>query len=184
MYITLSQNTSEFESFLPGSEDLLSNALCSKSQFTVVLGDLNARSPACWSEDITTLHGTQIDSLTTTHGFKQIISDPINILPQSSSCIDLIFTDQPNYVIDCGTHPSLHPNCEHQITFCKLNLKVEYPPPYEHLVWNFKKSNNDAIKKVIELVNWNFLFSNKSVHEQVTIFNQSLIFFRIIYQTN
>ena len=109
------------------------------------------------------------------HGFKQIISDPTHILPQSSSCIDLIFTDQPNYVIDSGTHPSLHPNCHHQITFCKLNLKVEYPPPYERLVWNFKKSNNDAIKKAIELVNWNFLFSNKSVHEQVTIFNQTLM---------
>ena len=61
-----------FESFLSDLEDLLSNALCSKSKFTVVLGDLNARSPAWWSEDITTLHGTQIDSLTTTHGFKQI----------------------------------------------------------------------------------------------------------------
>ena len=33
------------------------------------------------------------------------------------------------------------------------------------------------LKKAIKLVNWNFLFSNKSVHEQVTIFNQTLIFF-------
>ena len=103
-------------------------------------------SPAWWSKDITTLYGTQIGSLTTMHGFKQIISDPTRILPQSSSCIDLIFTDQPNYVTDRGTHPSLHPNCHHQTTFCKLNLKVEYLAPYEHLVWNFKKSYNDAIK--------------------------------------
>ena len=43
------------------------------------------------------------------------------------------------------------------------------------LVWNFKKSNNDAIKRAIELVNWNFLFSNKNVHEQVVIFNQTLM---------
>ena len=35
--------------------------------------------------------------------------------------------------------------------------------------------SNDAIKKAIELVNWNFLFSNKSVHEQVTIFNLTLM---------
>ena len=47
-----SQGTSEFESFLSGLEDLLGNALCSKSHFTVVLGDLNARSSAWWSEDI------------------------------------------------------------------------------------------------------------------------------------
>ena len=171
MYRSPSQSTSEFESFLSGLEDLLSNALWSKSQFNVVLGDFNAKSPAWWSEDINTLNGTQIDSLPTTHVFKQIISDPTHILPNSSYCIDLIFTDQPNYVTDSATHPSLHPNCHHQITFCKLNLKVEYPPPYERLVWNFKKSNDDAIKKAIEVVNWNFLFSDKSELEQVTTFN-------------
>ena len=81
-YRSTSQSTSELESFLSGLEYLLSNALCSKSQFTVVLGDLNTRSPTWWSKDITTLHGTQVDSLTTTHGFKQIISDPTHILPQ------------------------------------------------------------------------------------------------------
>ena len=161
VYRSPSQSTPEFESFLPGLEDLLSNKLCSKSQFTIILGDLNARSTAWWSEDITTLHGTQIESLTKAHGFKQIICDPTHILPQSLSFIDLIFTDQPNY-----QHPPLHSNCHHQITFCKMNVKVEYPhTPYECLVWNFKKSNNDAInKRDIELVNWNFLFSNTSVH--------------------
>ena len=83
MYRSPSQSTSEFESFSSGLEGLLSNAICSKSQFTVVLGDLNVRSPTWWSEDINTLHGTQTDSLTTMPCFKQIISDPTHILPQS-----------------------------------------------------------------------------------------------------
>ena len=91
------------------------------------------------------------------------------------SCIDLISTDQPNYIIDCGTHSSLNKNCHHQITFCKLNLKDECPPPYQHHLWNFKKANNYAIKKAIEPVNWNSLFSHKNVHEQVAIFNQILM---------
>ena len=59
--------------------------------------------------------------------------------------------------------------------FCNLNLKVEYPPPYKHLVWNFKKSNNDTIKRAIEIVNWNSLFSHKNVYEQVVTFNQTLM---------
>ena len=82
MYRSPRQNTSGFESFLSGLEILLSNIFCWKSQFTITLGDLNARPSR--SEDITTLHGTQVDSLTTTHGFKQIISDPTYILPQTS----------------------------------------------------------------------------------------------------
>ena len=56
-----------------------------------------------------------------------------------------------------------------------MNLKVEYPPPYQRLVWNFQKSNNGAIKSAIKLVDWNFLFSHKNVHEQVVIFNQTLM---------
>ena len=160
MYRSPSQSSIEFESFLSGFEDMFGSVIFSKSQFTVILGNFNARSSSWWSNDITNINGTLIDSLTATHGFKQLISDPTHMLPQSTSCIDLILTDQPNYIIDCGTHPSLNKNCHHQITFCKLNLKAEYRPPYQPLVWNFKKSNNDAIKKAIELVNWNSLFSH------------------------
>ena len=39
---------------------------------------------------------------------EQLISDPTHILPNCSTCIDLIFTDQPNLVVDSGVHPSLH----------------------------------------------------------------------------
>ena len=167
MYSSPSQSSIEFKSFLSVFEDMLSSVLFSKSQFTVILGDFNARSSSWWPNDVTNPNGILIDSLMTTHGFKQLISDVTHILPQSLSCIDLIFTNQPNYVIN--------QNCHHQITFCKLNLKVECSPPYQRLVWNFKKSNNGAIKRAIELVNWNFLFSHKNVHEQVVIFNQTLM---------
>ena len=128
------QGSMEFESFLSGFEDMLSSVLFSKSQFTVILSDFNARSLIWWSHDINNLNGTLIDSLTTANSFKQLISDATHILPESMSCIDLIFTDQLNYVIACVTHSSLHKNCHHQITFCKLNFKFEYPAPYQRLV--------------------------------------------------
>ena len=108
MYWSPSQSSIEFESFLSGFEDMLSSVIFSKSQFTVILGDFNARSSTWWSNDNTNLNGTLIDSLTTTHGFKQLISDATHIIHQSTSSIDLIFTDQPNYVIALGTHPSLN----------------------------------------------------------------------------
>ena len=77
-------------------------------------------------------------------------SGPTHILSQSSSCIDLIFTDQPHLVIDCGIHASLHPSCHHQITYCKLNLKITYPSPYKCLIWDYKKANSFCIKKHFE----------------------------------
>ena len=80
---------------------------------------------------------------------KGLISDPTHLLPNSLSCIDLIFTDQPNLVVQSGVHPSLHPNCHHQITFSRYNLNVEYPPPYEKLVWDYKKANTESIKQAV-----------------------------------
>ena len=50
-----------------------------------------------------------------------------------------------------------------------MNLKVEYPPSYLHLVWNFKQSNNDAIERSIDLFS-----THKNVHKQAT-FNKILM---------
>ena len=146
-----------------------------KPAFTIILGDFNARSSSWWSSDTTTIEGTRIEALTSLYGLQQIISDPTHILPSSSSCIDLIFTDQPNLVIDSGVHPSLHENCHHQITFCKLNLKIVYPPPYQRLVWDYKRANIDCIERSITSMDWVKLFSNKNVNEQVVLLNNTLL---------
>ena len=107
----------------------------------------------------------------------QSISDPTHLLPNSSSCIDLIFTGQPNLGVDSGVCHSLHPNCHHQITFSRYNLTVEYPPPYERLVWDFNKANTESIKQALTQINWQNLFLNKDVHQQVRTLNDIIIVF-------
>ena len=169
------QNNNEFNKFLTNFERLLNHVKQLRSSFLVPLGDFNARSKSWYLDDITTYKGSKIDSLTTTHGLYQLISQPTHLLPTSSTCIDLIFTDQPNLVVNSGAHPSLHKNCHHQITFCKLNLKIEYPPPYERLVWDYKKADTNSIRRAVKQVNWESLFQNKSVHEQVLILNKTLL---------
>ena len=106
---------------------------------------------------------------------QQLVNEPSHILPNSSSCTDLISTDQLSLVVSSGMHPSLHANCHHEIIYCKLNLKIEYPPRYQRLVWNFKKASITSIRKAIHTVNWAFLFFNKIVHEQVSVFNNTLM---------
>ena len=107
------------------------------------------------------------------YGFDQLISNPTHILPASSSCIDLIFTDRPNLVVDSGVHPFLHANCHHQITYCNFNLMIVYPPsPYERLVWDYKRANESA---ALNRVDWKFLFFNKTVNQQVIIFSQTVM---------
>ena len=74
---------------------------------------------------------------------------PTHLLPQFLSNIYLIIADQPNLIVDSGAHPSLHSNCHHQITYCKLNLNTEYSHPYEHVVWDYNRANVEGIKTSI-----------------------------------
>ena len=175
LYRSPSQNSSEFDNFLSGFENILNLINSFKPDFSIILGDFNGRSKSWWQDDINNDEGTKIDALTSYHGLHQLISEPTHILANSSSCIDLIFTDQPNLVTDCGVHPSLHPNCHHQIIYCKLNLNIVYPPPYRRLVWDFKRANIDAIREAIKTVAWHYMFLNKTVHEQVAVFNNILL---------
>ena len=88
----------------------------------------------------------------------QLISDPTHLLLNSSSCIDLIFTGQPNVAVNSGVHLSLHVKCHHQIIHCKFNLMIVYPPLYERLFWDYKRAKTDTIINSINQVDWKFLF--------------------------
>ena len=77
--------------------------------------------------------------------------------------------------MDSGVHPKLHSKCHHQIIYSKLNLKIEYPPPYTRKIWNYSRSETDLINRSIESFDWSKLFSGKNVHEQVELFNKTLL---------
>ena len=150
-----------------------------------ILKDFNARYSTWWKDDKTTTEGTHLEALTPLHKFGQLISQPIHILSNSSSCIDLIFTNQPNLVVNCGTHFTLNAKCHHQITYCKLNLSIKFPRQYEWLVWSYKKSNTENIRNSLESVNWKALFKTKTVNKQVSIVNETIInIFSTLFPTN
>ena len=54
------------------------------------------------------------------------------------------------------------------------------------LVWDFKRANISSIRKAIKMVDWRFMFLNKNVHKQVSIFNNTLmnIFTNYIFPIN
>ena len=106
---------------------------------------------------------------------KQVISEPTHTSENSSSCIDLTFSNQLNLIMDSGVHPTLHSKCHHQIIYEKRNSKTEYPPPYTRKIWNYSRSEIDLINRSIESFNWSKLFSGKNVHEQVELFNKTLL---------
>ena len=175
IYRSPSQNNDEFELFLSNLENLLNDINNCKPYLSVITGDFNARSCSWWSDDINNTEGTNLFSLTSSNGFSQLINEPTHIQSNSSSCIDLIFTDQPNLSINSGVHSSLHQNCHHQMIHCKFNLNIYYPPPYQRLTWDYKKADSTKIRKALDSVNWKRLFDKKDLNSQVIALNETIL---------
>ena len=92
LYRSPSQTQDEFDSFLIGFEQLIGENIAKNPLLVLIADNVNVGSSNWWKNDLSTSGGTQVDSLTTSCGLSQIISNPTDILPHSSSYIDLIFT--------------------------------------------------------------------------------------------
>ena len=90
------------------------------------------------------------------------------MLPSCNSYIDLILTNQPNLVVKYGTHSSLNSQCHHHITYCKLNLNIEYP-------LGLRKNKYRKYQKSIDIVNWETLLPNNTLKKQISIFSEIIM---------
>ena len=81
-----------------------------------------------------------IDAVTSNYGLHQLIQEPTHILNLSYSCINLIFTSQPNLVMESEVHSSLHPKFHHQVVFAKFKICL-------FCIHHFSKELFDFIKK-------------------------------------
>ena len=98
--------------------------------------------------------GRIFESTTADLGLYQLISEPTHVMGESKSCIDLIFTDQPNLIINSGVHPSLHNQCHHHIVYGKLSVSNMAPPSYTRRIWHYRKADFINIMKSIDMFNW------------------------------
>ena len=144
LYRSPSQSSDEFESFSKNLELTLDRVM-QNTPYTMVLGDFNAKCSNWYRHDKTNFEGMAIDNISSQCGLYQVINEPTHILENSSSCIDLIFTSQPNLITESGVHLSLHSNCHHQVIYAKFNLKVHYPLSYEREVWHYKEADTYLI---------------------------------------
>ena len=117
--------------------------------FYLIFGEFNAESPTWWYDNKISKEGIRLDAFSSHHGLHQVVQKTTHLMETSASCIDLIFTNQQNLVIDSGVHPSLHFNYHHQIAYCKLNLTIKISPAYESLVLDYKKANTKKVKNLL-----------------------------------
>ena len=98
------------ETFVDNLELNLDTIANKNPYLIVVLGDFNAKSSNWCKHGKIIYEGSKIDNITSQVGLKQLIQEPTHILSNSYSCIYLVFTSQPNLVMESGVHSLLHEN--------------------------------------------------------------------------
>ena len=166
----------EFHKFLTNFEDLTKKIRDEKPYASFYVGDFNAHCQNWWPEGNTNAEGVTIDQLASSLGLEQLISDPTNFEPgKNPSCIDLIFCDQPNIVLESGTRPSPDTICKHQVIFGRLNLHIPPLRPYFRKIWHYNKANTNAIKQSISCFDWTRKLANRDPSWQIALFNKTLL---------
>ena len=130
---------------------------------SVITGDLNARCSKWCNEDINSSVGREIDTLTSSAGYKKIINKPTRIVNNTSSCIDLIFCYNFNLLSSYGVDLSLFEKCHHNFIFGKVNIQIPHPPGYVREVWDYGSANTKNIQKAIRNFDWEKAFGNLCV---------------------
>ena len=96
---------------------------------SIIAGDFNARYSRWGKNDITNSTGQDIDSLTSSAGYKQIIDKPTHVINNSMSCIDLIFCTNQNVISNYGVDVSMFKKCHH-IIHGKIDIRHPLRPVY------------------------------------------------------
>ena len=109
------------------------------------------------------------------HGLSQIIDKPTHILPNSASCIDLIFTCEPNLIVDSGVHSSLFPRCHHQLIYAKINFKIYFPPAYARRILDFARADTAGIRQAMSGVEWENSLLGLTVHDKVAFLTDCIL---------
>ena len=161
LYRSPSQSLDNFETFIDNFE-LNLETLSRKNPFLLVaIGDFNAKSKFWYCNDNTTSQGKALENITSKFGSHQVIKEPTHVLHNYSSCVDPIFASQPILITESRIHPSLHPNCHHQLIYAKINLQIYYPPQYYREVWHYDDANTELIIRAVDYFNCQKAFLKK-----------------------
>ena len=108
-----------------------------------------------WPDGNTTTERTKIGNLFSYIGPSQVIPEPIKFEPNKNpTCIDLVFTDQPNLILDSETRPSSDSFCHHEITYCKTSFSLQPPPPYQKDIWHYHRTNIALLWRCMTTFPW------------------------------
>ena len=110
LYRSPNQNHEELENFSFNLDLPLSNINNNHPTCSILIGDFNAKSSKWCNSDKSNRAGIELDSITTSACYSQLINEPTHFVNKTFSCIDLSFSSDLNITRNCGIEKTILEN--------------------------------------------------------------------------
>ena len=126
----------------------------------------------------------ELNTITWTAGYTQIIDKPTHFINHSSYCIDLIFTSNPSIIVNSGIDKSFCSSYHLDIIYRKINFRFPLSLPCLRTIWNYKNAGAGFLQSDIENFNCQYAFesgTNNTVYFSFITAKQSTENHEILY---
>ena len=141
--------------FWPRFENIIEEVIANNNvQYIVILGDLNA--------DFSTPDGTKLKALTQKFGLICHVNEPTRITQTSSTCLDQIITNMPNFVSCINVQAPVSTN-DHCTVGVKFRFKIYNEESYFRHIWIYKEGNYEGFRQALSEYNWDDCFQGSDI---------------------
>ena len=141
---------------------------------SIFFGDFNAESLKYFYSNKTNRAGLELD-IRATVGYSQLINEPIHYVIDTSSCTDLLFSDNTSLIRNCGIEHSIYVKCHHNIIFGTMNCSIPLPLPYYKEIQDYKNAEINSIQNAISNFDWLKSFKNRNTNANGKILTVTLM---------
>ena len=144
-------------------------------QYMMLIGDMNA--------DHGTPNGRKLAQLCINQNLQIHIMEPTRITATSSSCLDQILTNFPNFVYDTHVDIPLD-NCDHCTVAAQINFKIPAEEPYHRDIWLYKDADQKGFQEAIMSADWDECFVTDDINDACVKWTEKLIEIAKLYIPN
>lgn len=105
----------------------------------------------------------------------QLITEPTRISDNTETLIDLVITDMNESVMESGTVDMSDLECDHELTYCVMNLKKEPIDPVTKTYRDFKNMDIEKLYLDADRINWNDIYMTQDINDKLKLFNEKIL---------
>jgi hypothetical protein len=127
-----------------------------------------------WPDDINSTEGNKLYDVMVMHSLSQFIHEPTRITPISKSCLDLLFTNTPGYILKAEVIAPIF-GSDHSTIITSVDFKnINVESPSTRRVWKYHLTVIDELNQAISNYDWDTILSIPDVNIMTSNFTNHL----------